>query len=100
MEEVLDWLPKSETRNVCNLEEEEWWGVKIRNNVMKRGGGAWLVGWLVAKVRNRECMYCGGGRMVGCKGLKQSHACNVEEEVGETQRVERSTARNSDCVDC
>ena len=38
--------------------------------------------------------------MVGCKGLKQSYACNVEEEVGETQTVEISTARKSDCVDC
>ena len=41
-------------------------------------------------------MYGGGGRMVGCKGLKQSYACNVEEEVGETQTVEISTARKSD----
>ena len=87
------------TRNVCSLEEEEWWGVKIRNKIMKRGGGTWLVGWL-QKVRNRECMYCGGGRMVGCKGLKQGYACNVEEEVGETQRAERSTARDSGGVDC
>jgi len=92
-------LQRSETWNVCNLEEEEWWGVKIRNKIMKHGGGNWLVGWL-QRSENRECMYVGGGRMVGCKGLKQSYACNVEEEVGETQTVEISTARKSDCVDC
>ena len=97
--QVLDRLQRSETWNVCNLEEEEWWGVKIRNKIMKHGGGNWLVGWL-QRSENRECMYGGGGRMVGCTGLKQSYACNVEEEVGETQTVEISTARKSDCVDC
>ena len=38
--------------------------------------------------------------MEGCKGQKLGHACNVEEKVGEAQRAERSTARNSECVDC
>ena len=38
--------------------------------------------------------------MVDCKGLKQSYACNGEEEVVETQRAEINTARNSECVDC
>ena len=59
-----------------------------------------LVGWLVARVRNGDCMYCGGGIVEGCKGQKLGHACNVEEKVGEAQRAERSTARNSECVDC
>ena len=36
MEEVLDRLQRSETRNVSNLEEEEWWGINIRNKIMKR----------------------------------------------------------------
>ena len=45
------------------MEEEEWWGVKIRNKIMKHGGGNWLVGWLV-----------------GCKGQKIGNACMVEEE--------------------
>ena len=56
MEEVLDWLQRSETRNVCNLEEEEWWGVKIRNKIMKCREGAWLVGWLQRSEIGNACI--------------------------------------------
>ena len=63
-------------------------------------GGRCLFDWFVANVRKFGMHVLWGGRMVGCKVLKQSYACIVEEEVGQTQRAEISTARNSDGVDC
>ena len=60
-----------------------------------------LVGWLVGCKSKKKGMHVLWRRKNGgFKGQKQGYACNVKEEVGATQRAERSTARNSECVDC
>ena len=52
MEEELGWFQRSEIGNACIVEEEEWWVAKV--GIMKRGGGAWLVGWLVGWLQRSE----------------------------------------------